>query len=138
MVSTPINFDIVKNKIDESGLKHVGKASIRELVKLVNQIETATGEKFIRMEMGVPGLPPSKIGVDAEIESLKRGVAAIYPNIEGIDELKYEAKTLCEAFFRYRRQRKWMYSDSWFNAGQFRCIYDVEPYVSVERPYFIY
>ena len=29
--------------------------------------------------MGVPGLPPVQIGVDAEIAALKAGVGAIYP-----------------------------------------------------------
>ena len=55
MTTTPINSEIVKSKIEESGLKSVGKASIRELVKLVDQIEQSSGDKFIRMEMGVPG-----------------------------------------------------------------------------------
>jgi aspartate/methionine/tyrosine aminotransferase len=98
MIKTPINYEIVKTKIAGSGLKVVGKASIRELVKLVNQIEEETGEKFIRMEMGIPGLPPAKIGVDAEIDALKRGVAAIYPNIEGIPELKQEMQRFVKLF----------------------------------------
>ena len=62
---------------------HLGSASIREIVQLVNQIEEKTGIKFIRMEMGVPGLPAPSIGVEAEIEALKSGVAAIYPDIAG-------------------------------------------------------
>jgi aspartate/methionine/tyrosine aminotransferase len=98
MIKTPINSEIVKAKIAASGLKVIGKASIRELVKLVNQIEEETGEKFIRMEMGVPGLPPAKVGVDAEIEALKNGVAAIYPNIEGIPELKKEIQRFVKLF----------------------------------------
>jgi aspartate/methionine/tyrosine aminotransferase len=98
MTDTPIDYEIVKRRIEESGLKNLGKASIRELVKLVNEIEAETGEEFIRMEMGVPGLPPSQIGVDAEIESLKRGVASIYPNIEGVDELKYEMSRFVKLF----------------------------------------
>jgi aspartate/methionine/tyrosine aminotransferase len=98
MIKTPINHDVVKAKIAGSGLKSIGKASIRELLKLVNQIEAETGEKFIRMEMGVPGLPPSQIGVNAEIEALKRGVAAIYPDIEGIPELKSEIQRFVKLF----------------------------------------
>ncbi|MEI3153775.1 MAG: hypothetical protein V8S95_00625 [Odoribacter sp.] len=38
-------------------------------------MEKATGEKFIRMEMGVPGLSPSRIGTEAEIQALQQGVA---------------------------------------------------------------
>jgi len=79
MRNTPINASIVKQKLEESGLQSVGTATIREIKKLVDEIELATGEEYIRMEMGVPGLPPAQIGVDAQIESLKKGVAAITP-----------------------------------------------------------
>ena len=77
--STPIPFEIVNRVIKESGLPQVGKASIREVVRLINIIEEESGQKFIRMEMGVPGLPPSQIGLDAEIEAIKKGIGAIYP-----------------------------------------------------------
>ncbi len=98
MNDTPIDFSIVKRNIEQSGLKKVGNASIREILKLVSKIEDESGEKFIRMEMGIPGLSPSKVGVDAEIEALKKGVAAIYPNIEGIPQLKTEIKQFVKLF----------------------------------------
>jgi len=96
--STPIPFEIVNRVIKESGLPQVGKASIREVVRLINIIEEESGQKFIRMEMGVPGLPPSQIGVDAEIEAIKKGIGAIYPPVEGIPELKYEASRFIKLF----------------------------------------
>ena len=43
--NTPINFEIVKSKIAKSGIKNIGKASIRELVSLVNEIEQETFER---------------------------------------------------------------------------------------------
>lgn len=95
---TPIDFETVNRLKAESGLPQIGKASIREVVKIVNQIESATGQKFIRMEMGVPGLPAAKVGVEAEKEALDKGVAAIYPNIEGIPELKSEASRFIKLF----------------------------------------
>jgi aspartate/methionine/tyrosine aminotransferase len=98
MKDTPINFEIVKNKIAESGLSSVGKSSIREIKKLIDNIEAATGEKFIRMEMGIPGLPPTQIGVEAEIEALRKGVAAIYPDIFGISLLKKEIARFVKLF----------------------------------------
>jgi aspartate/methionine/tyrosine aminotransferase len=96
--NTPVDYEIVSNKISESGLPSVGNASIREIVKLVNQIERATGVKFIRMEMGVPGLLPPSIGTDAEIAALKKGVASVYPNIEGIRPLKEETSRFLKLF----------------------------------------
>ncbi len=96
--NTPIDYQIVSQKIKESNLDSPGKASIREIKKLIDDIENATGEKYIRMEMGVPGLPPTKVGVDAEIEALKKGVAAIYPDIYGIQPLKIEASRFAKLF----------------------------------------
>jgi len=96
--NTPINYDIVNQKISESGLPEVGSASIREIKKLVDNIEKESGEKFIRMEMGIPGLPPAEVGVKAEIAALEKGVAAIYPDIHGIPELKHEISRFAKSF----------------------------------------
>lgn len=96
--NTPIDFQIVTQKIKDNKIENPGRASIREIKKLIDDIEKATGERFIRMEMGIPGLPPTKVGVDAEIEALKRGVAAIYPDIYGIQPLKVEASRFIKLF----------------------------------------
>jgi len=98
MQNTPIDFETVRQKVQESKLAGMGKASIREIKRLVDAIEEATGEKYIRMEMGIPGLPPARIGVDAEIEALKAGVAAIYPDIQGIKKLKNEISRFVKLF----------------------------------------
>jgi len=98
MKDTPINYDIVKRKIEESDLTNIGKASIREIKKLIDGIEKETGEKYIRMEMGIPGLPAAQVGVEAEIAALKKGVASIYPDIQGIPELKKEASRFVKLF----------------------------------------
>ena len=98
MKETPINPEIVNQKVSESGIANVGRASIREIRRLIDNIEKASGHKFIRMEMGIPGLPASQIGVNAEIEALKKGVAAIYPDIDGIPELKNEISRFVKLF----------------------------------------
>ena len=98
MKNSFLDFNIVKSKIAESRISSFGTASIREIVKLVNQLEKATGKKFIRMEMGVPGLPSSPIGIEAEIDSLRRGVSSVYPDIEGIGPLKEETSRFIKLF----------------------------------------
>jgi aspartate/methionine/tyrosine aminotransferase len=98
MRSTPIDSNLVRKIVAESGLTNLGLASIREIAKLVSQIENATGIRYIRMEMGVPGLFPPSIGVDAEIAALKSGVSSVYPNIEGITPLKEEAARFIKLF----------------------------------------
>lgn len=97
-MDTPIDKGVVEEKIKEVGLDNIGKASIRELVKLVNLIERATGKRYVRMEMGVPGLPPAKVAIEAEKRALDAGVASIYPNIEGIRPLKEEASRFIKLF----------------------------------------
>ena len=98
MKETPINYSIVKQIIEESGLPEIGKGSIREIVRVVNRIESATGEKFIRMEMGVPGINPPEIGTNAEIAALKSGVASKYPMIEGEAIIKPEISRFAKLF----------------------------------------
>ncbi|HJN05146.1 MAG TPA: pyridoxal phosphate-dependent aminotransferase, partial [Bacteroidales bacterium] len=98
MKKTPIPSDIVKEKIKLSGLRSVGTASIRQIKILVDEIEKTTGEKFIRMEMGIPGLPPVEVGIQGQIAALKDGVASIYPDIQGIPELKAEISRFVKLF----------------------------------------
>jgi aspartate/methionine/tyrosine aminotransferase len=98
MKQTPVDYQTAKRVIGSYGLPDFGKATIREVVAISTQLEAETGAEFIHMEMGVPGLKPAQIGVDAEVESLQRGVAAIYPNINGIDVLKSEASRFIKAF----------------------------------------
>jgi len=98
MKETPISQEVVSRHIRESKIRNIGTASIREIKRLINGIENESGEKFIRMEMGVPGLPAVEIGVQAEIEALKQGVAAVYPDIEGIPPLKKEASRFAKLF----------------------------------------
>lgn len=98
MKNTPIPADIVDQIVANSGIKEVGKASIREVKRLINDIEKASGKEFVRMEMGIPGLPPCHVGVEAQIKALQNGVAAIYPDIEGIPELKQEAARFVKNF----------------------------------------
>ncbi|MDF1546572.1 MAG: pyridoxal phosphate-dependent aminotransferase [Bacteroidales bacterium] len=96
--NTPIDYSIVNKKIKETGLPAIGNATIREIVRLVNNIEKETGEKFIRMEMGVPGINPPEVGMKGEIEALNNGVASKYPMIEGVPALKKEVSRFIKLF----------------------------------------
>lgn len=93
-----IERSIIEAIKEETGIIDPGSASIREIVRLVNVIEERTGQQFIRMEMGVPGLEASLIGVNAEIEALQKGVASKYPMIEGVKDLKVETSRFIKLF----------------------------------------
>ncbi len=98
MNDIPIPADLINDIIGANGLPEPGNASIREIVFLANQLEKTTGIKFIRMEMGVPGLPAPSIGIEAEIEALRDGAASVYPDIRGIPMLKDEASRFIKLF----------------------------------------
>jgi aspartate/methionine/tyrosine aminotransferase len=96
--TTPVDAEIVTRELASSGIQEISLASIREVKKLVDTIERATGQKYVRMEMGIPGLPPNPIAVSAQIEALNRGVAAVYPDIQGIAPLKQEIARFVRQF----------------------------------------
>lgn len=98
MKSTPVSPEIVKKFTSQLNIKDLGKASIREIVALINLIEEESKVKFVRMEMGVPGLPAARVGVDAEIKALQSGVASVYPMMDGIKPFKYEASRFIKMF----------------------------------------
>jgi aspartate/methionine/tyrosine aminotransferase len=93
-----ITKELVDSLFAEFGESDITRLSIREVGKLVSQIEQQSGFEFIHMEMGVPGLPASAIGIKAEKEALDLGLANSYPNIEGIPFAKTEIARFAKLF----------------------------------------
>lgn len=98
MKHTIFSKALIDDIADDLAIEDIGNATIREIVTLVNKSVEQTGTPFIRMEMGVPSLPPPEVGINAEIEALKNGVASKYPMLEGLPALKNEASRFLEAF----------------------------------------
>lgn len=82
-------------KMDITDMNH---ASIRQIGGAVREMEKQSGTEFVRFHMGVPGLAPCAVGIAAEKAALDKGVASIYPDIEGIPELKNEVSRFLKAF----------------------------------------
>lgn len=97
-MNTPIDSKIVDRQIELLGIKDFGKATIREIVAIAAGAEKESGEEYVKMEMGVPGLPPCEFGQKAQIEALQNGIARLYPNINGLPQLKEEAARFVKAF----------------------------------------
>lgn len=94
----PIAENVVEELRAELGIKSLAYCTIRQIVQLVNRLQEISGESFIRTEMGVPGLKAPQVGVQAEVEALKEGVASVYPPIEGRAELKQELSRFTKLF----------------------------------------
>ena len=97
-METPIKKEIVDSLIAELGINDFAKATIREVKQVAAKAEKASGVEFIKMEMGIPGLPAAQVGVDAQVKALQDGIAHSYPDIQGAPVLKQEASRFVKAF----------------------------------------
>lgn len=98
MRPTPINKELIDNTIREHGIQDFAKATIREVKGVAAHAEKESGVEFIKMDMGIPGLPAAQVGVDAQIKSLQDGIAHSYPDIQGLPALKEAASEFVKAF----------------------------------------
>ena len=97
-METPIKKEIVDGLVADLGITDFAKATIREVKQVAAKAEKASGVEFIKMEMGIPGLPAAQVGVDAQIKALQDGIAHSYPDIQGAPVLKQEASRFVKAF----------------------------------------
>lgn len=98
MKQTPIKKEIIDSLIAKFDIQDFAKATIREVKQVAATAEKESGVEFIKMEMGIPGLPAAQVGVDAQIKALQDGIAHSYPDIQGYPELKKQASRFVKAF----------------------------------------
>ena len=98
MIPTPIKKEIVDGFIEQLGIQDFAKATIREVKQVAALSEEQSGVEFVKMEMGIPGLPAAKVGVEAQVKALQNGIASQYPDIQGYPELKKQASRFVKAF----------------------------------------
>ena len=98
MKPTPINKEVVDRLVAGLGIKDFAKATIREVKQVAAKAEQESGVEFIKMEMGIPGLPAAQVGVDAQVKALQDGIAHSYPDIQGAPVLKEAASQFVKAF----------------------------------------
>lgn len=94
----PISARLVEEALENSGIRELASASIREVVAVIKYLENKTGISMLRMDMGIPGLPTPAIGIESEIAALKQGKSAQYGQIDGIPELKKEIALFVKNF----------------------------------------
>ena len=98
MKETPISRSLIDGAIEKYGIQDFAKATIREVKAIAEYAERESGVEFIKMEMGIPGLPAAQVGVDAQIKALNEGIAHSYPDIQGNPALKEQASRFVKAF----------------------------------------
>ena len=56
-------------------IENFAQATIRQVGAVGGALEKNSGTEFLHLEMGVPGLPPETVGVEAEQQALAQGHA---------------------------------------------------------------
>ncbi len=97
-MTVPINDAALISVMNQMNISDISCATIRQSGEIARSLEKSLGVEFLHLEMGIPGLPPSRVGIEAECEALRKGVASIYPNMMGCPELKTQASRFLKAF----------------------------------------
>ncbi len=94
----PLSQDEMSDAIRRLSIMDLSSATIRQICSLANELERTAQDSMVHLEIGNPGLEAESIGVEAEINALRGGIANKYPNIAGIPALKRAAKDFVKAF----------------------------------------
>ncbi len=97
-MNTLIEHTALAAVLERMGISDIADATIRQSGEIARTLEREQGIRFLHLEMGIPGLPPARVGVEAECAALNAGIASAYPNMNGIPELKNEASRFLKAF----------------------------------------
>ena len=97
-MDTPIKTSALASVLADMGISDIAEATIRQSGAIARALESSTSTEFLHLEMGIPGLPPSAVGVEAECAALRAGIASQYPNMLGAEPLKKQASRFLKAF----------------------------------------
>ncbi|MFI3322304.1 MAG: pyridoxal phosphate-dependent aminotransferase [Rikenellaceae bacterium] len=98
MSNTIFSLELVEQVTAELGITDLENATIGQSVAVAQRLIELTGTPFVRMDQGVPGLQPCKVGLEAEREALLTNVASIYPHPSGIVQLREATSRFVKAF----------------------------------------
>ena len=66
-MEAPFSKSRINELLRDMEIDDLNKASIRQIGAIARTMEQETGQEYVHFEMGIPGLPPSTVGVEAEI-----------------------------------------------------------------------
>lgn len=94
----PISRQSIDEVMQRLDIADIGRTTIRQCVNVSHELEGISGEKFIHLEFGIPGLNACRIGLDAQKKALDSGDAAVYPPSCGVSKLKENGSRFIKAF----------------------------------------
>ena len=94
----PIAKSVYDSLLEQMDILDISAATIRQSGAIAKALETQSQTEFLHLEMGIPGLPPMRVGIEAEKQALDSGVASQYPNMYGIPKLKEQASRFLKAY----------------------------------------
>lgn len=94
----PVQKEVLNSILRNLSIPDISTATIRQICSVSAELEKSTGEKCVHLEIGNPGLPAEKVGIECECEALHKGVANQYPDIKGVPALKEAGEKFLKAF----------------------------------------
>ena len=94
----PVDEKVLSSVLEQMDILDISCATIRQSGAIARALEAEIGLEFLHMEMGIPGLPPTRVGIEAEKTALDAGVASQYPQMTGIAPLKEQASRFLKAY----------------------------------------
>lgn len=94
----PVSRQSIDEVLRRLDIADIGRTTIRQCVNVSHELEKLSGEKFVHLEFGIPGLNACQIGIDAQKKALDSGEASVYPPACGIPELKENGSCFIKAF----------------------------------------
>ena len=94
----PVQKSMLCSVLEQMDILDISYATIRQSGAIARMIETEADIEMLHLEMGIPGLPPVRVGIEAEKVALDSGVASQYPSMTGIPKLKEQASRFIKAY----------------------------------------
>ena len=83
-MAIPIDKSIIDAQLAQMEISDISCATIRQCGALARALEAETQTEFLHLEMGIPGLPPIRVGIEAEKKALEMLEAVQIPNPEAV------------------------------------------------------